>query len=204
MTRILKAIERLKEIEETGLFRKTQAYGIILEVIKLLEDDWKEQYDGFPLTRKQDIPTTCVAEFKVLALIEGPSYIKCCDLLEECSEEKTLEPKKEGYKIDFVEIDPVSIWEPPAAPKSSPRHTRPKSPIPWKELREEILRRDGYKCNVCGGVDCLEVHHVVPCMNCGMNNPSNLITLCRSCHKRAHNHPESQSKRIYDKCACSH
>jgi len=50
-------------------------------------------------------------------------------------------------------------------------------------LRRSIRKRDGLKCTICQTNDSvLDVHHIDKNKdNC---HPSNLITLCRSCHRR--------------------
>lgn len=55
-------------------------------------------------------------------------------------------------------------------------------------VKAYVLYRDGYQCQKCKtkkGKLC--VHHVVFRSNGGTNVPSNLITLCESCHKKLHN-----------------
>ena len=62
--------------------------------------------------------------------------------------------------------------------------------------RQYVLHRDGYKCACCGAkatkkkevkfhVDSLNVHHLES-RKTGGNSPSNLITLCETCHKLYH------------------
>src|ERR1700709_2217113 len=52
--------------------------------------------------------------------------------------------------------------------------------------REEVLKRDGYRCRVLGcttlkrGKRSVAVHHREP----GNNDPATLITLCLSCHAK--------------------
>lgn len=53
--------------------------------------------------------------------------------------------------------------------------------------REEILRRYNYRCANCGSEDDLEIHHIVPVSLGGNDTISNLVPLCFSCHKAAHN-----------------
>jgi hypothetical protein len=56
-------------------------------------------------------------------------------------------------------------------------------------LRDLILQRDGFKCQLCPSSTALVVHHIIPktrdvnlVMRC-----SNLVTLCKTCHKnKAH------------------
>jgi hypothetical protein len=49
-------------------------------------------------------------------------------------------------------------------------------------LDEQALIRDGNKCTKCWSLDWLEVHHIIP----GLEELSNLITLCNHCHKETH------------------
>ena len=55
--------------------------------------------------------------------------------------------------------------------------------VRWLKFRDEILRRDGYKCTVCGSKEDLTVHHL---SYDDFFNPNSVITLCRSCHMKVH------------------
>ncbi len=62
----------------------------------------------------------------------------------------------------------------------------------WAALKRRILMRDGYRCRVCGtsgDESKLHVHHIQPFKAFEdadkANAPSNLITLCPSCHQQA-------------------
>lgn len=57
-----------------------------------------------------------------------------------------------------------------------------------KEWSEAILRRDQYKCRVCGKQGALEAHHLDGYANHPeqRRNLSNGICLCRNCHKQFH------------------
>lgn len=60
-----------------------------------------------------------------------------------------------------------------------------RTPLPTG-LRFNILQRDGFKCVYCGksGQDVqLEVDHLNPVSNGGLNNPSNLVTACFECNR---------------------
>lgn len=55
-------------------------------------------------------------------------------------------------------------------------------------VREYVLARDGHKCQHCKGKSkdpILNVHHIES-RKTGGNSPSNLITLCETCHKEFH------------------
>lgn len=55
-------------------------------------------------------------------------------------------------------------------------------------VKAYILHRDGYQCQKCKTKKGkLHVHHIVFRSDCGTDAPSNLITLCESCHDRLHN-----------------
>ncbi len=62
----------------------------------------------------------------------------------------------------------------------------------WNALKRRILMRDGYRCRACGtngDESKLHVHHIQPFKTFEdpdkANAPSNLITLCPSCHQQA-------------------
>lgn len=52
---------------------------------------------------------------------------------------------------------------------------------PWRRLRAAVL---GDACERCGAMDRLQVDHIVPRSLGGPDHPSNLRTLCASCHAR--------------------
>lgn len=56
-------------------------------------------------------------------------------------------------------------------------------------LREEVLKRDGYKCTICGSTEKLVVHHKDGKgrgHKSPNNNLDNLTTRCRACHLDDH------------------
>jgi 5-methylcytosine-specific restriction endonuclease McrA len=56
----------------------------------------------------------------------------------------------------------------------------------YAKLRGETLRRDGWKCQLCGGMQNVEVHHKKFRSQSGEDAEENLITLCHSCHTSIH------------------
>ena len=55
------------------------------------------------------------------------------------------------------------------------------------ELRRFIKRRDNGACVECGSPRDLTLHHIVPISEGGRRYlPSNIVTLCRSCHAAKH------------------
>lgn len=55
-----------------------------------------------------------------------------------------------------------------------------------KDLREQILERDNFRCQSCGDDNHLQVHHIKHRCDGGSNSPDNLITLCEKCHYEMH------------------
>jgi 5-methylcytosine-specific restriction enzyme A len=68
-------------------------------------------------------------------------------------------------------------------PKAAPSRL---DPLPYESLRHQILRRDGWRCQSCGTMSNLEVHHRKFRTHSGANSGKNLMTLCTPCHARVH------------------
>ena len=56
----------------------------------------------------------------------------------------------------------------------------------YQNLREQVLRRDGWCCQLCGSISNLEVHHREFRSHGGADDERNLITLCFDCHRSVH------------------
>jgi 5-methylcytosine-specific restriction endonuclease McrA len=56
----------------------------------------------------------------------------------------------------------------------------------YEELRQQVLRRDGWRCQSCGTMSNPEVHHKRFRSHSGHDWEENLITLCTQCHTQAH------------------
>jgi len=54
--------------------------------------------------------------------------------------------------------------------------------IAMPEVRAEVFKRAGYKCELCGSVDFISVDHIIPVKRGGTNAISNLQCLCLSCN----------------------
>ena len=59
-------------------------------------------------------------------------------------------------------------------------------PLSYESLRQQILRRDGWRCQSCGAMSNLEVHHREFRSHSGSEAEENLITLCTPCHATVH------------------
>jgi len=58
--------------------------------------------------------------------------------------------------------------------------------LSYESLRQQILRRDGWRCQSCGAMSNLEVHHREFRGRSGADSEENLITLCTACHAAVH------------------
>mgnify|MGYP002409690288 FL=1 len=63
----------------------------------------------------------------------------------------------------------------------------------WRRKRMTILKRDGFKCTVCGSKKELSVHHTYYKNGAKpWNYPSKaLLTLCQDCHYKFHTEHET-------------
>jgi hypothetical protein len=59
---------------------------------------------------------------------------------------------------------------------------------PTPKIRMQVFKRDDYRCRICGRCPddnsdlILHVHHIRPWARGGVTDPTNLITLCHTCH----------------------
>ncbi len=56
----------------------------------------------------------------------------------------------------------------------------------YRELHLQILQRDGWRCQICGSMQRLQVHHKTFRSQAGNDSEPNLITLCAGCHALVH------------------
>ena len=56
----------------------------------------------------------------------------------------------------------------------------------YSELHRQVLERDGWRCQVCGSMHHLQVHHLKFRSQSGGDMEQNLITLCAECHEQVH------------------
>jgi 5-methylcytosine-specific restriction endonuclease McrA len=59
-------------------------------------------------------------------------------------------------------------------------------PVAYDQLRQQVLRRDRWRCQFCGTMSNLEVHHKEFRSHSGEDSEQNLITLCSTCHVGIH------------------
>lgn len=68
-------------------------------------------------------------------------------------------------------------------------HKRPRLKLQLAEyqaLRNQVLKRDGWRCQRCGTSNDLHVHHVKSRSSFGDDTLENLIALCAKCHETLH------------------
>jgi 5-methylcytosine-specific restriction endonuclease McrA len=56
----------------------------------------------------------------------------------------------------------------------------------YKKLTARVLARDGWRCQSCGRMSDLHVHHIESRGRLGSDREENLITLCAFCHRMLH------------------
>jgi len=69
--------------------------------------------------------------------------------------------------------------------ENAAQQTRPKA---YEELRRAVLRRDGWRCQSCGSMSGVEIHHLEFRSHGGCDSKQNLITVFRHCHNSIHSH----------------
>jgi hypothetical protein len=62
------------------------------------------------------------------------------------------------------------------------------------KMRGKVLKRDNYRCVVCGSTDGMVVHHIVPLEISKDNSMDNLTTLCHEHHRQAHQELNRQAR----------
>ena len=60
------------------------------------------------------------------------------------------------------------------------------SPELYDDVLQQVLRRDGWRCQNCGTMSNLEVHHKAFRSRAGDDSEENMITLCVRCHADIH------------------
>jgi hypothetical protein len=66
----------------------------------------------------------------------------------------------------------------------------------FEQLRLQILRRAGWRFQICGSMRQLEVHHQLFGSHGGQDIERNLTTRCNACHAELHRAPCSRQIRI--------
>ena len=56
----------------------------------------------------------------------------------------------------------------------------------YRRLMKRVLGRDGWRCQKCGSLENLQVHHQIKRSKLGDDSLDNLVTLCAHCHMAEH------------------
>ena len=56
----------------------------------------------------------------------------------------------------------------------------------YRRLMKRVLERDGWRCQKCGSLENLQVHHQTKRSQQGNDSLDNLVTLCAYCHLAEH------------------
>jgi len=59
-------------------------------------------------------------------------------------------------------------------------------PVSYHKPLEELLKRDGWRCQHYGSMSELQVHHIQSRSQLAHDAEENLVTLCASCHTQVH------------------
>ena len=74
-----------------------------------------------------------------------------------------------------------------------PKHPRLRLPRQsYEQLCREVLQRDGWRCQSCGSLKNLQVHHKRFRSQLGDDSEENLVTLCSACHTHLHGAPATR------------
>ncbi len=69
------------------------------------------------------------------------------------------------------------------------RQRQPRLKLDPKEyavVRKRVFERDGWRCQDCGSMHNLQIHHMKRRSQLGDDVADNLITLCSACHEDRH------------------
>jgi 5-methylcytosine-specific restriction endonuclease McrA len=66
----------------------------------------------------------------------------------------------------------------------------------YRELHRQVLERDGWRCQVCGSMQQLQVHHLKYRSQLGGDEEQNLITLCAECREQVHRNASCYKARL--------
>lgn len=155
--------EELKHLE---VLENTDEFKNLLEELGHVKNSLNELYIQF----LDDIPDSNLKKDKIIALKEKWG--------EEISnaEVTTAVNCSRGYARKFYLLDGKVIQK------------EGRNSISVK-TKKETLKRDRHSCVVCGSLENLEIHHIIPVMGSTIkyqNDIHNLAALCKKCHYLAH------------------
>ena len=94
------------------------------------------------------------------------------------------EPYFDSTPDPFIKLDGTHVWRADQFMSSEAKAAYLRS-NEWTWLRTEVLARDHFKCQVCGSIHNLAVHHITY-INLGAEQLEDLVTLCNFHHQSIH------------------
>ncbi|MEL7039630.1 MAG: group II intron reverse transcriptase/maturase [Cyanobacteria bacterium J06592_8] len=82
----------------------------------------------------------------------------------------------------YLEGDGITSLPQPEKPISNSVWNGNADNAQWRELKQKIKAERGAKCEQCGSVNHLDLHHIVARKHNGRDVEDNLQLLCRTCH----------------------
>lgn len=142
-----------------------------------------------PIRKNQTKPTFCSRKcmWKVRRVVQNPPNCICiyCGGLIHKSKSHILAGEGIYCSKDCKRLFAIGRNMRQYSPARYPHYYN--QPL-WRSLRKVIIKRDNNLCTSCGykpvKISVLHVHHIKRRLQGGSDSPENLITLCRSCHKR--------------------
>ena len=168
-------IEKLREYikrnyEEKKFKTKKYALDLVSDLDSILDWEGRKCYEcGIVLKDKR------------LYIIVSGGQSECIQIL--CWGCYTQGPPGKNYLLQAQEIWHEDLKGSKNTPDQTPEYKRYlKSPV-WREKRKQVLERDKHRCTCCNTEDdVLDIHHK-HYKNIGKEHLSDLITLCRNCHR---------------------
>lgn len=130
----------------------------------------------------------CQQTGRMLAMGEAIELLFAEKLAEHSVDERQLQRVRREATQDLGWTDVVGAEMEACPDNSKVQIVNPKSRVPTKAQRRQLLRRDGHRCAVpgCQNSIWLNVHHIVFYADGGLTVPENLVTVCAKCHKNVH------------------
>jgi len=64
-----------------------------------------------------------------------------------------------------------------------------------EEIAIEVFKRQGWRCNHCGEMRPLQIHHLVHRSQRGTHRLENLVALCAECHEKEHRNGTKEDRK---------
>ena len=137
---------------------------------------------------ERGLQVMCQLSGRALPMAEAIELLFAEKLAEHPVNEKQLERVRREASKDLHWSDLINAETEGCPENPEIKIVNPKSRVPTKAQRRQILRRDGYRCAVpgCQNTLWLHVHHLIYFADGGLTVEDNLITLCSKCHKNVH------------------